>query len=1340
MSRPFLRVDLSADATDFSPLIVQMGLPLLDRWNTHGRLLGDWLGRFVAEPVWEGETVAYYVRDDSGNRLADVTGVAATEADLQGALKDEREGLQDRLRRATPQSSSAHAIHQFLSRGWLAKQSAADEAGLKYQCFKYQDVSGQWRLLWCPGYLAAAQRQAARPAVCANPDCRQLALVDRGTDRKCPRCGGRVPRRSLVARHAKGLAALLLLLLCAAGAYTAGRSRATLGGRIVRAADGQPIAGAEIRIGSSSQPLTSDAQGGFEQRLFPRRGIPVRVSAPGFREQSLQTGLAFAGVSRLEVRLIGGAQVAGRVIHVLGPDELPVADARLRPVGLQVDQAVSGRDGTFQLQSLPPGPVQVQVSAEGFAAREVTAVAVVEASSAMRIVMTGNGTLAGTVVHAADGKTPIAEAEVSVTGLEGAGVRTDAEGRFSLAAVPPVAVQVQATAAGFRPQTITAAPGPNAQQISLRGNAILTGTVLRGDTDQPVAGAEVSVAGMPLQTRTDEQGRYRLADVRSGPVQIAATAPGLAALVPHELPADQETDVPITLVGGATLRGRVLNAADHQAVAEATVAVAETRLSTKTNAQGEFTLSGVPVAKVTLRVAAEGFVPQDREQPLSEGEQTVDDVGLIPTVPVRGVVVRAVDGQPVAGAMVAIAETRSTAQTDGDGRFAFTGIPPGQIRVGVVAPGFRKQVVPANPGPATEPLRIQLTGDAVLSGTVMRSDTQQPASGAEVRVEGTPFKAQTDAQGRFRLEGVCSGPAQIAASLPGLSAARAQDLLPEQESTVELLLKGGATITGRVIGAPDQRPVAGAVVTVEQTQLAATCDAEGRFTLADVPASSAALRVSAGGYAPKSLAQDLAAGTRDLGDIPLAPLAAVSGQVVRLLDGRPVADAEVSAVDGQASARTNAEGAFALSGLPAGPVRLRVAAAGFRPQEVNQELKPGEQALGEPVKLTGDAVVSGATVDAGDRRPVPGAQVEIRVAGKSKSVTSGPDGHFDVGYVPAGETVEVTAQAEGYQNAEVRRPVSADDARIEVPMTRLPPPSPPPPTRLAKSPRSPAPARPRPEPSAPPRPERPPPSPPSQPPGARGGPAGPGTGGGGRGRIADTELNRSPRRAGEGVLRGRVVNAVNGRSVPGARVDVNVLGDRRTTYSDSSGNFAVSEMREGLAEIDVTRVGFEPAQLTHQVGNGAPCHVVLCPDLKPGEVRIVLTWNAQTPDLDAHLYGPQRDGGEFHVYHKKPTAPDAKLDTDAQDGSGPETITVKTTKGTYRYYVADPDSLNTANGETLAGSQAQVRVYFQGNRSKEAFQLPPGARGPIWHVFDIHVGDAGNITVLRRDDWKIGLP
>jgi len=41
MSRPFLRVDLSADATDFSPLIVQMGLPLLDRWNTHGRLLGD---------------------------------------------------------------------------------------------------------------------------------------------------------------------------------------------------------------------------------------------------------------------------------------------------------------------------------------------------------------------------------------------------------------------------------------------------------------------------------------------------------------------------------------------------------------------------------------------------------------------------------------------------------------------------------------------------------------------------------------------------------------------------------------------------------------------------------------------------------------------------------------------------------------------------------------------------------------------------------------------------------------------------------------------------------------------------------------------------------------------------------------------------------------------------------------------------------------------------------------------------------------------------------------------------------------------------------------------------
>ena len=72
MAKRFLRLDLAADARDFESVALEPGLPLLDKANANFRTLRKWLGRFVAEPEWHGNSVDAYVCDEKEGRLVQV--------------------------------------------------------------------------------------------------------------------------------------------------------------------------------------------------------------------------------------------------------------------------------------------------------------------------------------------------------------------------------------------------------------------------------------------------------------------------------------------------------------------------------------------------------------------------------------------------------------------------------------------------------------------------------------------------------------------------------------------------------------------------------------------------------------------------------------------------------------------------------------------------------------------------------------------------------------------------------------------------------------------------------------------------------------------------------------------------------------------------------------------------------------------------------------------------------------------------------------------------------------------------------------------------------------------
>ncbi|HET6898427.1 MAG TPA: carboxypeptidase-like regulatory domain-containing protein, partial [Vicinamibacteria bacterium] len=189
------------------------------------------------------------------------------------------------------------------------------------------------------------------------------------------------------------------------------------------------------------------------------------------------------------------------------------------------------------------------------------------------------------------------------------------------------------------------------------------------------------------------------------------------------------------------------------------------------------------------------------------------------------------DGKPVAGALVSVqlaammnfGEPTLTARTDPAGRFRIAVKSASTHMIRVEAPGLAARTLPrVRPG---ESLRIALDKGGSIEGVVRDGTSGAPAAGitVEARLETARgmgvvwergagvVRAKTDAQGRFRLEGLAPGLHTLAARGPGVAARRNGVALGKR---TELYLFPGGGLDGLVRG-PDGAAIAGAAVAVE---------------------------------------------------------------------------------------------------------------------------------------------------------------------------------------------------------------------------------------------------------------------------------------------------------------------------------------------------------------------------------------------------------------------------------------------------------------------------------------------------------------------------------------------
>lgn len=498
-----------------------------------------------------------------------------------------------------------------------------------------------------------------------------------------------------------------------------------------------------------------------------------------------------------------------------------------------------------------------------------------------------------------------------------------ADGRFLLSDLEPGTYTVLVEAPGFAAwKRHGVAPGAGLD-VRLGRGAGARGFVLDAQTGAPVEGALViaeqdvphqvlAIEGPELErlpravATTDANGAYELSCLSAGEHQLRAGCPGYApewtatfSLEPSEPGTERPMrELPHVHLGrGGRIAGRI-ERADGTPWSGAQVVASLLALgrpqpvytygAALAGADGRYAIDHLPPGHyAVLHVgdeAAPVATPQVQQTTVERGEtRVVDFVTTQRETRLEGRAAGA-DGTPLADYRISLAPVGSAGlledwvatSTDGEGRFTFEAVAPGEYGV-YVSPSFTTLTrrgtvtVPAVP---VHTLEVRLPRTA-LSGTA-RTESGAPAAGAMVVLLGrsTPDgpwdfagKGAVAADGTFRFEGLDEGRYRLAAI--GRTPAQGSGMLPplalaeDDPATVEIPMTAGGPLEIEVVDA-DGAPVAGASVAVVDAgglelpyAAAPTTDLDGLRRIPGIAAGRWTVRASAPGHRDASRAVEV---------------------------------------------------------------------------------------------------------------------------------------------------------------------------------------------------------------------------------------------------------------------------------------------------------------------------------------------------------------------------------------------------------------------------------------------------------------------------------------------------
>jgi protocatechuate 3,4-dioxygenase beta subunit len=857
----------------------------------------------------------------------------------------------------------------------------------------------------------------------------------------------------------------------------------TIEGTVRDASTGTPVAGARVEAREETRlPMPwdaslgivttqTDARGAFKLEGLARGRHTVTASSRGAGRAS-QSGVALG--QRVALLTVAGASIHGRV---LAPDGKPVAGATLRAegdTGFAAGQAgVSDAAGRYDLGGLVAGSYRVTAHHKDWAAAAVSGIRVERLGDAEadvtlsppfritgRLVDGSEGPVSGTIaVQEIDGQ-PVWRSLSTLLRAE-----AGADGRFAIERVPPGSHALAVNGRGMTARRVPIDVGGREPVVDLGDVVLEAGPQIKGrvrdKAGAPVVDATVRAmpegrrmpgVNMPLEGRTDGEGRFVLGGATSGTYRVIAQAPGYAAALSPALDAPGEVDLVLEAAGGIAgavvdPEGRPVDTFEVIAQPPGAREGAMMRMGPRARAVidegGRFTLDDVSAGTYVVTIAA-GDLGRGVVSDVKVASGAVTDVGRVRLSAggiVRGTVVDG-SGAAVVGATVDArrsdrmftADDFRQVSTDAAGAFQLRGIAPGRVVVMAHHPDFAEgrsapiDVDPARPSQAT----VVMTRGGRVEGVVRRRGAGPADLVISVHSQEEPASFSMSPgvtpgpDGSYALDRV--PPGEVGVSLMagqrtpgGTPAIFKQAVVREGETTrVDFVLRD-ILLTGKVTrgGTPlanvrltARSQTSGAVYgmmggaipapTSGPQRMTAVTREDGSYEMIVGDSGRLMIRADAVGgrqsYPTRTVEiADADAQTVDI-DFPTGGL---SGIVVDEQTDAPVAGAFVVGQPAKAggpnggAATTSADGRFSID-TDAGEFLLRVRAEGYASDSVTVSVTEG-RANDVRIRLSRGAPLRGKVVDARGR-PAPGLGVMARPdddAGGAAGADSAADGRFE---------------------------------------------------------------------------------------------------------------------------------------------------------------------------------------------------------------------------------------------------------------------------------------------------------------------------------------------------------
>ena len=793
------------------------------------------------------------------------------------------------------------------------------------------------------------------------------------------------------------------------------------------------------------------------------------------------------------VRERGGGPLAGAQVCTSWWAEGVGSEDRREPVC-----AISDAAGGYRLTALVPGGHDVSASAPGHVPLGWRAppgepdsirLTAGQVRAGIDFALATGGALVHGVVSDINGG-PIADARVTLQDGQwwssaSTTTRADAQGKFTLWAAAG-AVRVSGEAEGYADGETQAVAPAQAVEILLTPESSLAGVVVEAGTRTPVPDVLVEVGGGDGESsfsfgggataRTDAQGRFRLERLKPGRYKPTATGRGV-----YGEPADsvllglgqRVDDVTIEVHPARVVIGRVeIDSAGKRApCAHGYVSLRGSDNSRNewdtTDDDGQIELRAVRAGTYEVMVSCDGYLEQDRYQPVTVADQDV--TGLVWAVTaggsVRGVV-RTADGEPVAGVQMSAQTSGAAARAQrswgsdtsrDDGSYLLTGLVAGDYTLRVWSDEHRAPEPPPKVtvvvGKATQ-ADLTLAVDGAIDGIVVDTESK-PVSGADIRITGGRgfmggASARSGEDGHFLLRGVEPGDRRVIAARgwsdelrkPGTTDDDVQGekvkVIAGKTATVRLVVESRAGVIKGVVKDDQGQAVVDAWVVASRESDAAgalagganrdsrwtwgrndrpvVTDQGGAFTIRELSPGTYTVRGFRRGGG-EAVAEHVAVG----GSVTLVIKATgLIGGTVTTKAGLAVDEFEVGVSDIKIGFTRSESfymtgGRFTIRDLPAGTFAVTVTASGGRAlQDVT--LTAGEQHAGMAFVLEENLTVRGRIVDVVSGAPVAGLSCRITPrkgnnngfiiqmgADGEKKHISGDDGRFEIERAPPGK-------------------------------------------------------------------------------------------------------------------------------------------------------------------------------------------------------------------------------------------------------------------------------------------------------------------------------------------------